>query len=106
MSDVQFILGGITIVGLFGSLAFFTPHTPWRDVSIFFRRNKQDYVKFSNKARSKVCFFTSICSSLLLILSLIVDLSVSPLLVFSVYVIILLISFVQIEIKWRRYKNE
>lgn len=106
MSNVQFILHGITIVGLFGSLAFFTPDTPWRDVSIFFRKNKQEYIKFSNRARSKVWIFTSICSAILLILSLIVDLPVNPLLVFTVYGIILLIAFAQIEGQWRRYKNE
>ncbi|WP_179190004.1 hypothetical protein [Candidatus Enterococcus testudinis] len=41
-----------------------------------------------------------------MILSLIVDLPVNPLLVFTVYEIILLIAFAQIEGQWRRYKNE
>ncbi|GAA3025801.1 hypothetical protein GCM10019998_22870 [Tetragenococcus solitarius] len=54
---MNLVLGGAALVCFFGSLSVFTPKVSWRDLTIYIRKNKQEYLTFSNKFRGRYLFF-------------------------------------------------
>ena len=103
---MRFILIAITVVCLFGSLSILTPTTLWNDFTYFFRKNKTDYLKFSNKFRVKFYLVLGLISLFVLILTFFVDFKLSPLSIFAVFFICLIIGRICLEILWRHQSKK
>lgn len=57
MNETVRVFIAISFLSLFGSLSRFTPNTLWSDTSYFFRKNKEEYLHFTNKLRGKCLLF-------------------------------------------------
>lgn len=106
---MRFLFGGFTLVFLFGSLSRFTPNTPWNDVSILFRKNKKEYINFSNKIRGTYCLVLGILCLLMFLSSFIFDYPNNESAVFigfcSVFFLTIILEII-VEIRWRRTQKE
>lgn len=99
---MRFALIAITIMGLFGSLSLFTPKMMWNDFSYFFRKNKAEYLAFSNQFRGKFLLLLAIISFTLFVLSFVLDYNIKSSFVFIVFLAYILIAHILLEIKWRK----
>lgn len=97
---MKFIFGAITIVCLFGCLSLVFPNVLWRDITYFFRENKEEYLQFSNRFRGKYYFILGCVSLALFILSFFVNLNLNTVLVLSIFFISLITGRIFLEIGW------
>jgi uncharacterized membrane protein YesL len=104
MDENQFFLLGLIVVGFVGSLATFTPNTSWNDVTVFFRKDKKEYLAYSNKFHGKVWLFVGISALLLLGLSFVSKIKIPFLFILSFYILFLLVMEVVCQVIWRKKK--
>lgn len=91
------------VVGLFGSLCWFTPNTPWSDITYFFRKRKKEYLKLSNQIFGKYWLSVALISLVLLLLNYFQIIPfVSPIKIFLVYLFSGIIPLILIELRWRQ----
>jgi len=102
---MNLVLGGAALVCFFGSLSFFTPKVSWKDLTVYIRENKQEYLAFSNKFRGRYLFFFGCFFLLLFLINLFVTFKVSPVLVFFSFLFLFLLAIARIilEIKWQKF---
>lgn len=106
---MRFLFGGFTLLFFFGSLSRFTPNIPWNDASILFRKNKTDYINFSNKIRGIYCLVLGILCLLIFLSSFIFDYPNNESTVFIGFcsvVFLTIILEILVEIKWRHKQKK
>ena len=96
----------IAFLGFFGSLSRFTPNTPWADVSYFFRKNKKDYLAFSNKFRGNYYLILGLFSLVFFILSLFISFKMDGSFSFIVLVVYVCIAESILQIKWYNLQKD
>ena len=70
MTSIQILFLGFCVLGLFGSLSLVPPHVLWNDLTYFFRKDRKEYLTFSNRYHGKIVschwvdFFCSFFSKL------------------------------------------
>lgn len=100
---MNIMFGGIALVCLFGSLSMFTPNLMWNDPTYFFRENKSEYLKFSNIFRGKYYLVIGIVSLVCFIISFFIKLNIHYGLIFTLFLICLLIGRIILEVKWNKH---
>ena len=95
-----------TIIGLFGSLSRFAPYLLWRDFSYFFRKNKKDYLVFSNKFRGNYYLILGVVSLVLSLASLLSPFKIKGPLLIIPFVVYLLIAESVLQIKWYNVQKD
>lgn len=105
---MSMILLALAIFGFFGSLQYVFPNVLWNDISVFFRKNKTDYLNFSNRFRGKYCFFLGCVSLILFLVSFLFKLPNDGNVEKTLFVILILyfgINEFRLEIKWNKQSH-
>ena len=106
MEEFQYLLIGLCIMGFFGSLSVFTPHTPWNDITYLFRKvDKQKYLQYSNKFFGKTWLTIGISSLILLLLTWAIKINIPIQLILFLFFLYLFIKIVLLEVGWRKIVN-
>lgn len=90
----------ITIVSLFGSLSRFTPNIPWKDVFYFFRKEKKEYLKFSNVFRGNYLLVSGLVSLMFSILSFFINFKINNNYIFLIFFVYVIIAESILQMKW------
>lgn len=93
----------ITVVSLFGSLSRFTPNTPWKDVFYFFRKDKKEYLKFSNVFRGNYLLISGLVSLIFSILSFFINFEINNSYIFLSFFVYVIIAESILQIKWNNH---
>lgn len=99
---MKWMLVGIMVLSLFGSLSRFTPNTPWTDTSYFFRKDKKSYLKFSNIFRGNYLLILGIVSLIFSILSFFISFNITNEQIFIIFIFYSIIAETILQIKWIR----
>lgn len=97
---MRFLFGGITLISLVGSITYFTPTVLWSDLTYFFRKDKVNYLKFSNRYRGRYMFFSACLGLLLFLLTFFITFKENIEFVFLVFFIYLAICRMSLEMQW------
>lgn len=97
---MKWMFVGIMVLGLFGSLSRFTPNTLWTDASYFFRKDKKNYLKFSNIFRGNYLLILGIVSLIFSILSFFISFNVTNEQIFIIFIFYSVIAETILQIKW------
>lgn len=100
---MRWIFVGIMVFGLFGSLSRFTPNTIWSDTTYFFRKNKKDYLKFSNIFRGNYLLILGLISLIFSIISLFITIKIKDESIFILFIIYLVGAESILQLKWNSY---
>lgn len=103
------LLLGLTILGFFGSLQYLFPNTLWNDTSVFFRKNKTDYLNFSNRFRGKYCFFLGCTSLAFFFVSFFIKVGPNQdnieLILFIILTLYIVVNEFRLEMKWNKQSH-
>jgi cobalamin biosynthesis protein CobD/CbiB len=102
MTSIQILFLGFCVLGLFGSLSLVTPHVLWNDLTYFFRKDRKEYLRFSNRYHGKMYLVIGLISFVLFLVSWFVRIVVSLYAVFFVYIAFWMLAEVLIQIHWLR----
>ena len=102
MTSIQILFLGFCVLGLFGSLSLVTPHVLWNDLTYFFRKDRKEYLTFSNRYHGKMYLVIGLISFVLFLVSWFVRIVVSLYAVFFVYIAFWMLAEVLIQIHWLR----
>ncbi|MBV7392231.1 hypothetical protein KUA55_16230 [Enterococcus sp. ALS3] len=106
MNQLQFLLVGFCVIGFFGSLSLFTPNVPWRDFTVFFRKEKKtEYLQYSNKFLGKTWLAIGCSSLVILLISFVIKIDIHFQLIIISYITFLLVMRIMLEISWQKTKN-
>ncbi|MGM0216129.1 hypothetical protein [Enterococcus sp. AZ109] len=106
MTQTQTFFIGLCIIGLFGSLAMFTPRVPWNDFTHHFRKErKAEFLAYHNRFIGKVWLSIASISFLLLLLSFVIKIQFSNKSIFLFFAAYLLIFRLLLEVFWRKKIN-
>ncbi|MGX7023804.1 hypothetical protein [Vagococcus hydrophili] len=102
MNETVWFFIAISIVSLFGSLSRFTPNTFWNDTSYFFRKNKEEYLPFTNKLRGKCLLFFGVFNLVLSAFIYLLKISISLPILAAFFIIGLIAIELIVEISWNK----
>lgn len=103
---MKFVFGAITVVCFLGSLSLVFPNVFWRDITYFFRNNKDEYLRFSNLFIGKCYFILGCCSLVFLILSFFIEFRLNKIFVLFIFFICLGIGRVWLEVAWKKHVRQ
>jgi len=100
---MNWIFVAITFLSLFGSSSRFTPNTPWVDISYFFRKNKKEYLKFSNIFRGNYFLILGLVSLAFFLLSLFIPFKINANYIFIFFLLYIFVAESVLQIKWSNH---
>ncbi|MGX4686105.1 hypothetical protein JNUCC83_04305 [Vagococcus sp. JNUCC 83] len=103
MNQMKGMFIAITIVSLFGSLSRWTPNILWKDIFYFFRKDKNEYLAFSNAFRGNYFFISGIVSLLCSILSFFVTIQIDSRYIFLAFFIYVIIAESVLQLTWTNH---